>query len=138
MPSRSHSRKTSALALKTAELAFAAPQVIAHRTARMALAGPVLSARDRKEFEGMVAEKGTAFVQSWQAMWLQSLLAQQTMALSLMRAAWSPAGWGTAAAAALAGQAQAAALGIASGGLAPVHRKAVANARRLGRARRRL
>src|SRR5438128_1971363 len=50
------------------ELAFAVPQVVAHRLTRMALAGPVLSARDRREFHGMGQEKVHAFWQSWFAM----------------------------------------------------------------------
>ena len=50
MPS---SRKSSAVS-KVADIAVAAPQVIAHRVTRMALAGPVPDARDRKEFATMV------------------------------------------------------------------------------------
>jgi len=50
-------RQGNATALKLAGLGFAAPQVIAHRLTRMALAGPTMSARDRKEFTGMVVEK---------------------------------------------------------------------------------
>ena len=55
-------RGSRSLAVKAAELAFAVPQVVVHRIIRMALSGPELSARDRKEFERMVAEKNAAFV----------------------------------------------------------------------------
>jgi len=131
----SHSRKTRSITTQAAELAFAVPQVVAHRSARLAMAGSAPSARDRREFERMVSEKTAAFAQSWQAMTMQTVLAQQTLALSMLRNVWSPMSWGNAAAAALASQAQGAALGILSSGMKPVHRKAVANAKRLGRTR---
>ena len=60
MPSR-RKHKTKPLIAKVTELAFAAPQVVAHRVTRMAIAGPSLSERDRKEFERMGAEKTAAF-----------------------------------------------------------------------------
>ena len=47
---------------KVLDLGIAAPQVVAHRLARMALAGPVPSARDQKEFAGMVLEKNGEIV----------------------------------------------------------------------------
>jgi len=131
MPTRS--RKTKSIATKAAELSMAVPQVVAHRVARMAMAGPSPSERDRKEFKLMVAEKNTAFSQSWQAMATQAMLANQTLALAMLRTAWTPASWGKPAATKLASQAQGAALGILNKGLSPVHRKAVANAKRLAR-----
>ena len=131
MPSRS--RKTSSITTKAAELALAVPQVVAHRVTRMAIANPTLSERDRKEFKLIVAEKNTAFAQSWQAMASQAVTANQALALSMLRTVWAPANWGKPAAAKLASQAQGAALGILSKGMSPVHRKAVANAKRLAR-----
>lgn len=144
MPTRRrHARPaagTTALAKAGAELGMAVPQVVAHRVARMALAGPVLSARDRREFHGMVAEKPLAFVQGWQAMVAQAWKAQQALA-----SAWWGAAWPTWLGAALRGRADAAplvrlareqheaGLGIVRAGLQPVRRKAVANARRLRR-----
>jgi hypothetical protein len=129
-----HSRRARLLAAKASELAIAAPQVVAHRMARMAAAGPKLSARDRKEFERMFAEKNTAFGESWNAMALHALRANQTLARSLARSLWSPPSTrNKAAAGALALQLQEAALGVFGKGLAPVHRKAVANAKRLAR-----
>ena len=70
MPARR--RPSTSLSAKTAELALAVPQVVAHRLLRMAHAGPHLSARDRKEFARMVAEKNSAFGESWNAMALQT------------------------------------------------------------------
>ena len=132
MPTR-RKRLSPSLAWKAAELAVAVPQVVTHRVTRMALAGPKLSPRDRKEFERMVAEKNAAFAASWVAMAQQAALAQQSLATSWM-ASFLGAGRGRQpSATASARQWQAAALGVLGKGLAPVHRKAVANARRLAR-----
>ena len=117
-------RKATATGLKLAELGFAAPQVIAHRLARMALAGPTLSARDRKEFSGMVMEKQAAAAQAWMGMFAEGVRFQQQFALSLLTAATPRIH---------AARARTATSRIASAGLAPIHRKAVANAKRLAR-----
>jgi aryl-alcohol dehydrogenase-like predicted oxidoreductase len=122
-------RKTPSIARQAAELAVAVPPVIAHRLTRLALAGPAPSARDRKEFQRMGAEKAAAFAESWNAMAQQALETTPTLALSFLRAFWSPARAGTAA----TRQVSRAALGMVQKGLAPVHRRAVANAKRLGR-----
>jgi hypothetical protein len=124
---------TRSLATKAAELAFAVPQVVAHRVARMALSGPTLSPRDRKEFELMVAEKNTAFGESWSAMAAQAALANQALAASFFRSFLSVAGGNRPSAAASAAELHKAALGVLGKGLAPVHRKAMANAKRLAR-----
>ena len=123
-------RKSLSLLAKSAELAIAAPQVIAHRVARMAIAGPKLSARDRNELQLMVAEKMAGFGEAWIAMVLQTIRANQTVAVSLFRAFWVPS---LRRRTAVAVQLQSAALDILAKGLAPVHRKAVANAKRLAR-----
>lgn len=76
------------------EIAFAAPQVIAHRCARMATAGHNPNARDRAEFSRMGTEKVTAFSQSLAGMSAAMLRMNQDMALSAMQqwgAAWSEA-----------------------------------------------
>ena len=52
MPTRL-SRKPKPAAVQAAELALAVPQVVAHRMARMALAGHSPSARDQREFQMM-------------------------------------------------------------------------------------
>lgn len=126
-------RKRKSLTTRTAELAVAVPQVVAHRVTRMAMAGPALSGRDRKEFNLMVAEKGAAFTQAWRAMATQAVLANQALATSFLRSFWSPRRRGKPTLAAMFGQVQGAALGVLGKGLAPVHRTAVANARRLAR-----
>jgi hypothetical protein len=111
-------------AVKLTELGLAAPQVIAHRLTRMALAGPTLSARDHKEFTGMVMEKQAAVAQAWMGMFAEGVRFQQQLALSLLTGA-KPSQH--------AARAKSAASRIASTGLAPFHRKAVANAKRLAR-----
>ena len=119
--------------MKSAELAFAVPQVMAHRLTRMAIAGPNPSARDRKEFHRMGAEKTAAFTTSWNAMLVQTMRANQTLATTLMKSMLAPSAKSATAAMTAAAGMQGAALGILGKGLAPVHRTATANARRLGR-----
>lgn len=126
-------RKTKSIAAQATELAFAVPQVMTHRITRMAMAGHVPSKRDRKEFDLMVAEKNTAFAQSWVAMANQSLLANQALSASMLRTLCSPIGIGTPSFATVLSQVHGATLGVLGHGLAPVHRKAVANAKRLAR-----
>jgi hypothetical protein len=129
----SRPRKARSINRKSAELALAVPQVVAHRMTRLALAGAKPSTRDQREFQRMVAEKQSAFHESWVAMAAQAVLAQQALTLSFASAFWAPARRQPAAAAALGRQVQGAALGIIGKGLAPIHRKAVANAKRLAR-----
>jgi len=118
-------------AVKSVELAFAAPQVVAHRVTRMALAGTQPSERDRREFERMVAEKNHAYFESWRAMGVAAFRANQTWATSALASFWSTAL--SARPSPSARRLHSVALEVLGEGLAPVHRKAVANAKRLGR-----
>lgn len=119
-------RKTSTqrLSRQVTELAWAAPQVVAQRGARMASAGPWLSTRDQAEFMRMGSEKVEAFQQSWAGMWMAGWRAWWEMSMSM---AQSPMN--------MPNHATRAAVGVLSAGVAPVHKRAVANARRLGRQR---
>jgi len=90
----------------------------------MALAGPTLSARDRKEFTGMIVEKQTAVAQAWMGMFAEAVRLQQQTALSLFTGA-TPRQH--------AARTRSAASRVASTALAPFHRKAVANSKRLAR-----
>ena len=110
-----------ALAAKTGEMLTASQQVIAARSARMARVGARPSPADRREMGLMVGEKldaysrsamqfATAWAPTAQVLVDQAGRAWMGMALSLWRAA--PQAFGAA--------------------LAPVHRTATANARRLG------
>lgn len=128
-------RPSRSLAAQAAELAVAVPQVVAHRLVRMAMVEPNLSARDKKEFARMFAEKNAAFSESWSAMAWQSLRSQQALAAALARSAWTPPAPHKPAAHAIGAQMQRAALAVFGKGLAPVHRRAVANAKRLAKTR---
>lgn len=113
--------RSASNATKLVQLGLATPQVMAHRMARMSLAGPMLSARDRKEFTGMVVEKQVAFAQAWTGMMTALMWEQQHWLLACMT-----------------GQVPnlcQASERVLSKGLAPVHRKAVSNAKRLSRTR---
>lgn len=129
-------KTATTLGRKTMETAMAAPQVVAHRVGRMATAGAHPSRRDQKEFAGMVAEKQQAFVQSWMAMAAESLRLQQQIWSSLWTVGLTPWPRKQAASLAAARRMQSAAVAIAEKGLAPVHRKAVSNAKRLSRVKR--
>ena len=130
---KSLARKTKSLARKSAELAIAAPQVISHRVARIALATPTLSDHDRKEFQMMVHEKHTTFAESWNAMAMQMIRTNQTLAASLLRVFLNPTLHHMSSAATVAVHVHNAAIDVLSAGLAPVHRIATSNARRLVR-----
>ena len=80
----------------------------------------------------MGAEKVVAFTRAWNAMVLQTMRANQVLALRMLRAA-GPAATSASSAMAIGEAVQAAAVGILGKGLAPVHRTATANARRLAR-----
>lgn len=103
---------------------MAVPQVVAHRVSRMALAGPSPNARDRREFIGMVAEKQVAFAQSWFNLITETARLQQQLALSLVTGA-SPSQHARRVTSGLTK--------VANRTLAPVHRKAVANSKRLAK-----
>jgi hypothetical protein len=145
----------SRLAWKTGEMMLASAQVIQHRTGRMAAAGAMPSARDRREFALMGHEKIEAGVESASAM------AAQMMAMNplLGPRAFKHMMTGAAAMMSLAvsrtpGQAMArqaklvrtmtqfagttaqlsgAAARLAQHGLKPIHSRATSNAKRLGR-----
>ncbi|NML47901.1 hypothetical protein HHL11_29395 [Ramlibacter sp. G-1-2-2] len=115
-------RRSRTLSRQATELAVAVPQVVAHRLTRMALAGPNPSARDRREFHGMGAEKVVAFWQSWFAMGWATVESMQKMWIAGLQGARVP----------LIDVQQ-----VMARGMAPVHRKATSNARRLARTRMR-
>ena len=140
--------------MKVAELAIAAPQVIAHRTARMLAAGADPDKAQRAELSRMCTEKVQAFWESLFAMSAQTIRTNQEYArraaLQWLRLASTP--WWLAAmtpvthaATALsqatapllpnAGRQKRATVKLVAAGLAPVHKRATANARRLARKR---
>lgn len=129
-------RRSASLAsvwLQSAQLAAAVPQVVAHRVSRMALAGAVPSARDRKEFDLMSSEKLAAATASWQAMAAATLRSNQAMAHAMTSFWWAAAAGRAPSLAAPMRQSALGALAVLGSGLAPVRRTAVANAKRLRR-----
>ena len=145
----------SDLAWKFGEMSLASAQVVAHRTTRMAAAGPLPNARDRDEFTRMGLEKIDAATESAHAMaahWT-------SMNLKLGASAFRYMVTGSAAVASLAAsrdfsqfyarQAKLvetvsratatahewsdATARLAGRGLKPIHVRATANAKRLGR-----
>ena len=123
-------RRTS-LYVKSAELALAVPQVMAHRLLRMASSSkPTL--QDRREFDRMITEKAEAAGEAWGKMAVKTFEANQELAFSLMKS-WLR---GSPSLVRHAGAVQRAAGSVLAAGIAPVHRRATANARRLGKVRR--
>ena len=135
--------------MKVAELAIAAPQVIALRTARMLAAGAHPHARDRREFMRMGTEKVQVFWESMRAISEQMYKTNQEWTFLAMRrwsAAWmSPWSLLTNWAVPLRGpgsratqkRLQNSTLKMIEKGLTPVHKRAAANARRLSRMKKR-
>jgi len=143
------------LAWKIGEMSMASAQVIIHRASRMAAAGPVPNARDRKEFTRMGHEKIEAATESAQAIAAHLV----TMNLRLGARMFRQMVTGAAALMSLAGSrslqqsiARQAKLAqvvsrsttsvsrlsdstarLARRGLKPIHARATANARRLGK-----
>ncbi len=139
---RKTKRQATRLGQQMTETLIAAPQVVAHRTARMLTSGPVPSSSDSREFQAMGDEKLAAFSESWQAMASAAITSQMQIAATLTQMAfkqssmwWAPFGASRGVTAAdmthLAQQVQSAVMQIASRGLAPVRNRAVANAKRL-------
>jgi hypothetical protein len=131
------------------EIAVAAPEVVTHRTARMAQSGPTRSSADRKELTRMIQEKFEAFGESASAMAAEIVRANLALWPSVLRAGgtlpsatWMP----TAQAGSRRFASKSALTAVAvprivssvtsrvlAKGFAPVHRRATANAKRLRR-----
>jgi hypothetical protein len=127
MPTRRRSRATR-LASQVMELSLAVPEVVSRRVSQMAFAGLSRSAGDREEFFRMNAEKISAFYESWNGMFVAVCRANSQ--LFLVAPAWSPP-WVRPRRRPRRAQLQQAALDILASGVPPIHRRAVANAKRL-------
>jgi hypothetical protein len=143
------------LVVKTAELMLSSAQVIGYRTGRMALAGLAPNARDRREFALMGQEKIEAGARSAQAMAKQLMTLNQPLGMqAVKKIRRSTTAFMSLANSRTPGQliarhaALARALGqsavsmaavsknvtkLAHRGLKPIHAKATANAKRLGK-----
>jgi len=131
------------------EIAVAAPQVMAHRSARVARSGPTPTTADRKELTRMTQEKFEAFGESANAMAAELVKANLALWSSVVRAGRTlpsamrmptaragsrrSASRSALAAAAVPRIVSSAVSRVIAKGLAPVHRRATANAKRLRR-----
>lgn len=129
MTNRSTRRKP--IAVKSAELALTVPHVIAHRIARMAAAGPVPTMSDRVEFIRMHVEKTAACFESWNAMTLQAWRANHAFNAAIIRALFLTGAGRHASVVEAASRLTRHSAAIVHKGLDPVHRRVIANARRL-------
>lgn len=148
MPRTVRRSKTGAMS-QAAEIAMAAPLVIALRSARMLAAGVEPNARDRREFRRMGVEKGQAYVESMNAMAMQTYRECVLHAMRLWWAAccsprtmlsWCSTPRSRTMSVPLFGfsaqsqkEFQRSFLKVLERGLMPVHRRATGNARRLMR-----
>lgn len=128
-------RRKRALSTQAIELTLAVPQVLSHRLSRLSLAGNSPSLRDRREFYLMGTEKIEAFYESWNAMLMEMFEANLKFMFAPVLFWWSPWGGTTRALEAFSKRSRQATLAVLGSGLAPFHRRAVANARRLRRVR---
>jgi hypothetical protein len=126
-------RRAKSLSRKYTELTIAVPQVVAHRATRAALAGPIMSERDRREFQRMVNEKQAAFAQACLEMALPMLRINLQLMTALFRAFFAPFSLTTPSLAAAGAKAHHAVVAVLGKGLAPIHRTAVLNAKRLSK-----
>ncbi len=117
------------LAQSLGDIAWHAPQVAQHRTARLLAAPGLKRARDRREAQRMVAEKFEALFETQLALWQHAWTMQQRMAQQIWRSALS--GPRPVRSSAGSRRSAAAALSLARRSLAPVRRRVKANSRRL-------
>lgn len=85
----------------------------------------------------MGIEKMAAATEAWTAMATQTFLENQKFALTFMQSLWFPWMRPTPIVKSVSRQLNRAAAGVLGRGLAPIRRRAVANAKRLGRIKRR-
>jgi len=129
-----NTRKLHVRARKATELGLAVPQVVGHRLIRLANAGLLPSARDRREFQLMGAEKIAAFSESWIAMSVAIWQANLALGTSMMAMAATP--WLGGSPARIGRRWHSTMIDALDKGFDPIHRAATANARRLERSRR--
>ena len=150
---RTKRRTKKGASAKLVELAIAAPQVVAIRTARMLAAGAHPGPADRVEFSRMHTEKAQAFWESMLAMSTQMVrthIDYGSRAVTQWWRTWASVPWiaartlvpGTTALPRRTGRVtlakqQRVVSKIVEAGVGPVHKRATANARRLQRTKRR-
>jgi hypothetical protein len=128
----------SRLIEQATELMLAAPQVIALRVAGMMAGGTRPDAKARREYHRMGLEKVVAFEQSAMAMTLQMVRVQRQWHaewmqqwIKMLATPWWSVNLLALASALPNPGVQRAWFGVAQRGIAPIHRRATANLRRL-------
>ena len=125
-----HIDETLRLGKQVAEINAVVPGIVSRRIMQMAWAGATPSRSDRTELSRMSNEKWLAASQSAMAMTAFAMQQQLAIAQSFWQAVWAP--WlGMSGPRGLPVSNPVA--GMLSAGVAPYHRIATANARRLGR-----
>ena len=122
--------ETVRLGQQVAEINAAVPGIVSRRLMQLAWAGAEPSRSDRTEVSRMSSEKWQAASQSAMAMTAFAMQQQMAMTQSFWQAVWAP--WMSLS----VGHAPAVSnpvAGMLSAGIAPYHRIATANARRLGK-----
>jgi predicted Co/Zn/Cd cation transporter (cation efflux family) len=122
--------ETLRLGRQLAEINAVVPGIVSRRVMQFAWAGTNPSRSDRKEMSRMAAEKWQAASQSAMAMTAFAMEQQMQVAQSFWQAIWAPwmgmsADYGRPVANPVAS--------LLNAGIAPYHRIATANARRLGK-----
>lgn len=121
--------ETLRIGRQIAEINAVVPGIVSRRLMRLALAGAVPSRSDCNELSRMSSEKWQAASRSAVAMTAYAMQQQMAMAQSFMRAMWTP--WMGMPHGSIPVANPVA--GLLGAGLAPYHRIATANARRLGK-----
>ena len=122
--------ETARLGRQIAEINAVVPGIVSRRVMQVAWAGASPSRSDRTEMSRMSSEKWQAASQSMMAMTTFAMQQQMAMTQSFWQAVWAP--WmGLPVSRGLPASNPVA--GMLSAGIAPYHRIATANARRLGK-----
>lgn len=121
--------ETLRLGRQVAEINTVVPSIVSRRVMRLALSGTSPSRSDRREMMRMNSEKWQAASQSAMAMAAFAMQQQMAIAQSFWQAVWTPwMGMPVGGTPAVSNPVA----GMLSAGIAPYHRIATANARRLG------
>ena len=124
-------RNMSKFYRQSEDVGMKAPQVMHKRLSMLAQQNPFSNHKEVREIEQMVNEKAMAFVESWQDMGMQTLIAQQHIN-ELLFDNWLKALFGKPIAYdQLFYQINLETLKILEKGMSPIHRRVVANAKRL-------
>lgn len=81
-------RRANNILTKSEELSFAVPKVIHKRLSMIAQQNPLNNHTEWQEIERMITEKPIAFMEAWQSIATQTLIAHQKISTTLMDSFW--------------------------------------------------